>query len=118
MFPGRRPKGQRSLTGNLNSKILNYVREFTQVQQDSATPQKTLGVSQLYSLLQERDVQLRRLKKVQLEAAIQQAMNILQSEIVIDSDDDNDALDSDFEGLEDLNLVEVKVGQAIRCANL
>jgi len=107
MFPGRRPKGQRSLTDNLNSKILNYVRELTQVQQDSATPQKALGVSQLYYLLQERDAQLRRLKKVQLEAAIQQALNILQSEIVIDSDEE--VLDSEFEGLEDLNLVEVKV---------
>jgi hypothetical protein len=107
MFPGRKPKGQRSLTDHLNSRILNYVREFSQIQQDSSTAQKPLGVSQLYHLLQERDVQLRRLKKVQLEAAIQQALNILDSEIVIDSDDE--ALDSDFEGLEDLNLVDVKV---------
>lgn len=107
MFPGRKPKGHRSLANNLNAKILNYVREYSQVQQDSATPQKPLGVSQLYALLQERDVQLRRWKKVQLEAAIQQALNILQSEIVIDSDEE--ALDSDFEGLEGLNLVEVKV---------
>jgi hypothetical protein len=67
------------------------------------------GIPQLYRLLQERDAQLRRMKKVQLESSIQRALNILQNRIVLDSDDES--LDSDFEGLEDLNLVEVKVNE-------
>ena len=61
----------------------------------------------MYNLLQAQDGQLRRLKKVQLEASIQRALNILRNEIVIDSD--GESFDSDFEGIEDLNLVEVKV---------
>jgi hypothetical protein len=109
MFSGKKHRDHRSLSNNIDSKILNYVREFTQVQLDSPNPSKTLGVTQLYNLCQERDGQLRRLKKVQLEASIQRALNILQSEIVIDSGD-GETFDSDFEGIEDLNLVEVKVG--------
>ena len=107
MFPGKKHRDHRSLSNNLDSKILNHVREFTQVQLDSASPSKPLGVTQLYNLLQERDGQLRRMKKVQLEASIQRALNILRSEIVIDSD--GETFDSDFEGIEELNLVEVKV---------
>src|SRR5438046_10179783 len=107
MFPAKKHREQWSLSNSLDSKILNYVREFTQVQLDSATPSKPLGVIQLYNLLQERDGQLRRMKKVQLEASIQKALNTLRSEIVIDSD--GETFDSDFEGIEDLNLVEVKV---------
>jgi hypothetical protein len=103
----RRHRDHRPLSSNLDSKILNYVREFTQVQLDSATPQKPFGVTQLYNLLQERDAQLRRMKKVQLEASIQRALNILRSEIVIGSEDET--FDSDFEGIDDMNLVEVKV---------
>jgi hypothetical protein len=103
----KRHKDYRSLSSSLDSKILNYVREFTQVQLDSATPSKPLGVTQLYTLLQERDAQLRRMKKVQLEASIQRALNILKSEIVIGSDDET--FDSDFEGIDEMNLVEVKV---------
>lgn len=107
MIPGRKAKGHRSLTNNLDSKILNYVREHTQVQLDSANAAKPLGVSQLYNLLQAQDGQLRRLKKVQLEASIQRSLNILRNEIVLDSD--GESFDSDFQGMEDLNLVEVKV---------
>jgi hypothetical protein len=104
MFNAKRPKNRQSLTNNLETKILNYVREHTQPPLDSAG---VPGISQLYRLLQERDAQLRRMKKAQLESSIQRALNILQNEIVLDSDDES--LDSDFEGLEDLNLVEVKV---------
>jgi hypothetical protein len=107
MIPGKKAKGHRSLTGSLDSKILGYVREHTQVQLDSASDAKSLGVPQLYNLLQAQDGQLRRLKKIQLEASIQRALNILRTEIVIDSD--GESFDSDFEGIEDLNLVEVKV---------
>ena len=107
MSPGKKHRDHRSLSNSLDSKILNHVREFTQVQLDSATPSKPIGVTQLYNLLQERDGQLRRMKKVQLEASIQRALNILRSEIVIDSD--GETFDSDFEGIDDLNLVEVKV---------
>jgi hypothetical protein len=103
----KKHRDHRSLSNSLDSKILNYVREFTQVQLDSATPSKPLGVAQLYNLLQERDGQLRRMKKVQLEVSIQRALNTLRSEIVIDSD--GETFDSDFEGIEDLNLVPVKV---------
>ena len=95
------------MTGSLDSKILGYVREHTQLQLDSASDAKSLGVPQLYNLLQAQDGQLRRLKKIQLEASIQRALNILRTEIVIDSD--GESFDSDFEGIEDLNLVEVKV---------
>jgi hypothetical protein len=97
----------RLLTNSLDSKVLNYVRDYTQLQQDSDKPAKSFGVSHLYNVLQGRDVQLRRIKKVQLEAAIQQALNILQSENI--SDSDLNSFDSDFEGVPDLNLVEVKV---------
>ena len=107
MIPGKKAKGHRSLTGSLDSKILGYVREHTQLQLDSASDAKSLGVPQLYNLLQAQDGQLRRLKKIQLEASIQRALNILRTEIVIDSD--GESFDSDFEGIEDLNLVEVKV---------
>jgi len=98
----------RPLTNNLNAKVLNYVREYTQIQQDPENPSKSFGVSHLYNVLQGRDVQLRRIKKVQLEASIQQALNVLQSENTDDSD--LQSFDSDFEGVQDLNLVEVKVG--------
>lgn len=108
MFPGKKNREHRSLSNNIDVKILSYVRELTQAQLDSPNLSKSLGVTQLYNLLQERDGQLRRLKKVQLEASIQRALNILRSEIVIDSDND-ETFDSDFEGIEDLNLVEVKV---------
>lgn len=108
MFPGKKVQASRNSLGKgLDSKILNYVREFNQVQLDSASGAKRPGVLQLYNLLQERDAQLRRVKKVQLEASIQRALGILQSEIVIDSD--GESFDSDFEGIEDLNLIEVKV---------
>ena len=116
MIPAKKRREHRSLSNNLDSKILNYVREFTQVQLDSASASKQLGVTQLYNLLQERDGQLRRMKKVQLEASIQKALNILRSEIVIDSD--IEIFDSDFEGIEDLNLVEVKVNPYRTCAYL
>ena len=107
MFNAKRPKNRQSLTNSLDTKILNYVREHTQPPLDLVG---VPGVPQLYRLLQERDAQLRRMKKVQLESAIQHALNIIQKEIVLDSDDES--LDSDFEGLEDLNLVEVKVNGA------
>jgi hypothetical protein len=108
MFPGKKVQASRNSLGKgLDSKILNYVREFNQVQLDSASGGKRPGVLQLYTLLQERDAQLRRVKKVQLEASIQRALGILQSEIVIDSE--GESFDSDFEGIEDLNLIEVKV---------
>ena len=105
MFPGKKHKDHRSLSKGLDFKILNYVRELTQVQLDSATSANPLGVGQLYNLIQERDSQLRRTKKAQLEASIRRALNVLRSEIVIDSDDE--IFDSD--GIEDLNLTEVKV---------
>lgn len=113
MFPGKKHRDHRSLSNSIDSKILHYVREFTQVQLDSPNQSKLLGVTQLYNLLQERDGQLRRLKKVQLEASIQRALDILRSEIVIDSDD-GETFDSDFEGIEDLTMVEVKVS-FLRC---
>lgn len=107
MIPGKKAKGHRSLTVGLDDKILSYVRAHTQGQPDSTGDAKPLAVPQLYNLLQAQDGQLRRLKKVQLEASIQRALNILRNEIVIDSD--GESFDSDFEGIEDLNLVEVKV---------
>jgi len=107
MIPGKKAKGHRSLTISLDDKILSYVREHTQGQPESTSDAKPLAVPQLYNLLQAQDGRLRRLKKVQLEASIQRALNILRNEIVIDSD--GESFDSDFEGIEDLNLVEVKV---------
>jgi hypothetical protein len=104
MFNPKKPRGRQTLTSGLDNKILNYVREHTQLALDSA---EVPGIPQLYRLLQERDGQLRRMKKLQLEASIQRALNIIQQEIVLDSDDDS--FDSEFEGIEDLNLVEVKV---------
>jgi hypothetical protein len=104
MFNAKKPRGRQTLTSGLDTKILNYVREHTQLALDSAG---VLAVPQLYRLLQERDGQLRRMKKLQLESSIQRALNIIQQEIVLDSDDDS--FDSEFEGIEDLNLVEVKV---------
>src|SRR5271170_6721856 len=102
-----RPPQHGSLTNRFDGKILNLVREFTQVHLDSTNPLKEpLGVSQLCNLLQERDIQLRRLKKKQLESSIQRAQSILRSEIGIDSEDE--LLDSDFEEMKDLNLVEVE----------
>lgn len=97
-------KNHQSLTDRLNAKILKYIREQSQYPLNS----KVLpSVQQLYTLLQERDPQLRRIKKPQLDLSIQRALNIIQKEDRIDSEDD--LLDSDFDGLEDLNLVEVKV---------
>jgi hypothetical protein len=104
MFNPKKPRGRQTLTSGLDNKILNYVREHTQLALDSA---EVPGIPQLYRLLQERDGQLRRMKKLQLEASIQRALNIIQQEIVLDSDDDS--FDSELEGIEDLNLVEVKV---------
>ena len=103
-----RPGPHGSLTNRFDAKILNLVREFTQVHLDSTTASKQpLGVSQLCNLLQERDVQLRRMKKKQLESSIQRAQSILRSEIVIDSEDEQ-LDDGDFEEMKDLNLVEVE----------
>jgi len=103
-----RPPQHGSLTNRFDGKILNLVREFTQVHLDSTNPSKQpLGVSQLCNLLQERDIQLRRMKKKQLESSIQRAQSILQSEIVVSSEDDLLG-DSDFEEMKDLNLVEVE----------
>ena len=108
MFPSKKLQGNRNtISKGLDSKILNYVREFTQDQLDNTNPSKRFGVPQLYTILQERDASLRRVKKIQLESSIQRALGILQSEIVIDSD--GESFDSDFEGIEDLNLVPVKV---------
>ena len=98
--------GFRSLRNKIDSKVLNYVREFSQTHSDSANSSRPLGVTQLYNLLQERDAQLARLKKAQLEASIQRALNIVRSEIVIESD--SGSIDSDLEGIDDLNLMEVK----------
>lgn len=103
-----RPGQHASLSNRFDAKILNLVREFTQVHLDTTNASKQpLGVSQLCSLLQERDMQLRRMKKKQLESSIQRAQSILRSEIVIDSDNDQ-LIDSDFEEMKDLNLVEVE----------
>src|SRR5277367_4461097 len=103
-----RPPQHGSLTNRFDAKILNLVREFTQVHLDTTNASKQpLGVSQLCNLLQERDMQLRRMKKKQLESSIQRAQSILRSEIVIDSDDDQ-LIDSDFEEMKDLNLVEIE----------
>jgi hypothetical protein len=103
-----RPPQHGSLSNRFDSKILNLVREFTQVHLDSTNPTKQpLGVSQLCNLIQERDIQLRRMKKKQLESSIQRAQSILRSEIVVSSEDDL-LEDSDFEEMKDLNLVEVE----------
>jgi len=109
MFPGRKNREHRSLSSNIDTKVLEHVREFSQAHLDSSNPlrHQPLSVSHLYSLLQERDVQLRRLKKVQLEASIQRAQAILRSDAV--SDMSEGELDSDFEGMDSLDLVEVKV---------
>jgi hypothetical protein len=103
-----RPPQHGSLTNRFDGKILNLVREFTQVHLDSTNPSKQpLGVSQLCNLLQERDIQLRRMKKKQLESSIQRAQSILRSEIVVSSEDDL-LEDSDFEEMKDLTLVQVE----------
>ena len=103
-----RPGQDTSLTNRTDTKILSLVRDITTVHLNAPNPSKQpLGVTQLCNLLQERDVQLRRMKKKQLEASIQRAQSILRSEIVIDSDDDP-LEDSDFEEMKDLNLVDVE----------
>jgi len=103
-----RPPQHGSLTNRIDAKILKLVREFTQVHLDVTNPSKQpLGVSQLCILLQERDIQLRRMKKKPLESSIQRAQSILRSEIVIESEDEL-LEDSDFEEMKDLNLVEVE----------
>ena len=118
MSTGGRNRQHRSLSNNIDTKVLEHVREFSQAHLDSSNPSRhqTLSVSHLYSLLQERDVQLRRLKKVQLEASIQRAQTILRSETVSYSSDTG--LDSDFEGMEGLDLVEVKVLDLLFCRRL
>jgi hypothetical protein len=104
MFPVKKHKPKtRSLANGLDSKILSYVQQLRKL--DSSRPSKSLGVTELYDLLQQRDTQLRRIKKVQLEQSIQRALDILRA---IDEDGD-ESFDSSFEGIEDLNLVEVKV---------
>jgi hypothetical protein len=109
MFPNRRPRLKGTLSNTIDTKVLGYVREFTQAHLDASNEQRTqpLAVSTLYTLVQERDVQLRRLKKLQLEASIQRAQGILQEEAV--SDEDEPELDSDFEGMDLADLVQVKV---------
>jgi hypothetical protein len=109
MFPSRKPQPKGALSYGLDTKVLGYVREFTQAHLDASNEQRTqpLTVSALYALVQERDVQLQRLKKVQLKALIQRAQGILREEAV--SDEDEPELDSDFEGMDLADLVQVKV---------
>jgi len=99
-FRGGQPgsRNRPSLSFNLDSKVLDHVRAVTHSQVDSSRP---LAVSELYHVLQERDVQLRRLKKVALEASITRALAIVRSEIVV--------LDSDEEILSNTEDGEVKV---------
>ena len=104
VMPSR--KGHRSLTNGIDAKILGYVREFSQSPVGSTNQARPPGVTQLYTLIQDRDVQLRRIKKAHLEASIQRAIDRLRSEVVIDSD--GESFDSNFEGIEDLNLVEIE----------
>lgn len=103
--------GFRSLRNKIDSKVLNYVREISQTHSDSANSSRPLGVAQLYVLLQERDLHLSRIRKAQLEASIQRALDILRSEIAIGSD--SGSIDSDLEGIDELNLMEVKDTNAL-----
>jgi len=90
-MPFRGATGARSrpsLSFNLDSKVLGHVRELSQTD-----PSRPLAVSELYHLLQSRDVELRRVKKVVLESSIARALTIIRSEIVVlDSDEDEDLL--------------------------
>ena len=102
-MPPQKPASRKgTVTNYLDSRVLNHIIQIQEAQPDSFM---NLGISQLYDLIKERDMQMRRVKKPHLQSSIERALKILQP---VDPGE-NESLDSSFEGLDDLNLVEVKV---------
>lgn len=102
------PNYRQSLSRSLENKVLVIVRRYVN---DLAASQEQegdvrLSVSKLYKYIV-ADGGVPRQKKANLERMIEKAVEVLQEE---GEDDEENEIDSDFEGLNEEGLMEPKVG--------
>lgn len=102
------PNYRQSLSRSLENKVLVIVRRYVD---DLAASQEQegdvrLSVSKLYKYVV-ADGGVPRQKKASLERMIEKAVEVLREE---GEDDEENEIDSDFEGLNEEGLMEPKVG--------
>ncbi|OLL22920.1 putative AAA domain-containing protein [Neolecta irregularis DAH-3] len=93
-----------TLTGVLDTKIMAKIHELEEYE-TSKNSNDSLTVSRIYQYLQESDHAFRRMKKSILEKSIGRILTSFQGEF---NEEEPISLDSDFEGLEEQDLVQVK----------
>lgn len=108
---GRFNPNRASISSGLDRKVETYVRRLVEERstEKNGTDDRAvrLPVSQVYQYVQGADPSFQRIKKQQLEKSIDKALALLKAE----EDDEGDvSFDSDFEGLQEDMLMEVKVG--------
>jgi len=107
---GRFNANRNSLASSFDRKVEALVRRFAEEKsrEENITTQRSLRLplAQIYQYVQNADSSFQRTKKPQLEKSVDKALAVLNAE----EDDEQDAsFDSDFEGLQEETLMEVKV---------
>ncbi|KAI5840274.1 P-loop containing nucleoside triphosphate hydrolase protein [Morchella snyderi] len=98
----------RSLTKDLEKKVLVLVRRYVdeaalaEEQNGTSSGELRLSVTKLYQYIV-ADGSLPRQKKLNVEKMIEKAIDVLREEA---EEDDGDEIDSDFEGLNEMGLME------------
>jgi ribosome biogenesis ATPase len=101
----------RSLTKDLEKKVLVLVRRYVdevalaEEQNGTSSGQLRLSVTKLYQYIV-ADGSVPRQKKLNVEKMIEKAIDVLREE---GEEDDGDEIDSDFEGLNEMGLMEPTV---------
>lgn len=101
----------RSLTKDLEKKVLVLVRRYVdevalaEEQNGTSSGELRLSVTKLYQYIV-ADGSLPRQKKLNVEKMIEKAIEVLREE---GEEDDGDEIDSDFEGLNEMGLMEPTV---------
>lgn len=109
---GRFNGSRNSLASSFDRKVEALVRRFAEEKsrEENITTQRSLRLplAQIYQYVQSADPSFQRMKKPQLEKSVDKALAVLNAE---EEEDEQDAsFDSDFEGLQEETLMEVKVG--------
>lgn len=102
------PHYRQSLSRSLENKVLVIVRRYVDiVASQEQEGDMRLSVSKLYKYVV-ADGGVPRQKKANLERMIEKAVEVIQEE---GEDDEENEIDSDFEGLNEEGLMEPKVGR-------
>lgn len=111
---GRFNANRTSLASSLDRKVEAIVRRFAEEKskEENITTQRSLRLplAQIYQYVQGADPSFQRMKKPQLEKSVDKALAVLNAE----EDEEDASFDSDFEGLQEDTLMEVKVSHILQ----